>query len=330
MNPATFPLSIVIPAYKPDFLKKALESIENQTDKRFQVFIGDDASPANLQAITNPFVKRNGWEYHRFNKNLGGQNLVDHWNRCVELSVSQWVWLFSDDDVMSPDCVKTFYAELEKGRRVNVLRFNLQVINEKDEVVNQNLPCPSQVSAFELGNLRFTRQLLSSAVEYVFHRDAFEKEGGFVNFPLAWCSDDASWIAFARDQPIYTLPAGLVSWRLSEVNISSKGGAFTQPKIEAAISFIAWFNQRFPNQIKSTLRGEQIIWLRLQMIPLQYVPTAGEIVRICKRLKLTSPSNFLRTFNDLFCKAYVYVHQVNVGKKFGGFRYWLSRKLPQF
>lgn len=330
MSLTTFPLSIVIPAYKPDFLQKALQSIEDQTDKRFQVFIGDDASSSDLRAIAQPFLKRNGWEYFRFSKNLGNNNLVQHWNRCVELSSSQWVWLFSDDDKMSPDCVQTFYAELEKGHRANVLRFNLQIINENGDIIDQNLPTPKQVSAFELGKLRFTRQLLSSAVEYIFHRDSFEKEGGFVNFPFAWCSDDASWVAFARDLPIYTLPSGLVSWRMSKVNISSRGDFYPKKKIEASIQFINWFNSRFPDQLDNVFRSEQLIWLRLQMVNLAFQPGFFETLLTLRKLKIPLSVNLLRAFDDLYCLSYVYWKKVIRNETPSGLRYWLHFILPKY
>lgn len=44
-------LAIVMPAYKARFLRQALESIAQQTDKRFTVYVGDDASPDDIKEI---------------------------------------------------------------------------------------------------------------------------------------------------------------------------------------------------------------------------------------------------------------------------------------
>lgn len=38
-------LAIVIPYYKLTFFEETLQSLANQSDKRFKVYIGDDASP---------------------------------------------------------------------------------------------------------------------------------------------------------------------------------------------------------------------------------------------------------------------------------------------
>ena len=40
-------LAIIIPYYKIVFFEETLKSLSEQTDKRFKVYIGDDASPEN-------------------------------------------------------------------------------------------------------------------------------------------------------------------------------------------------------------------------------------------------------------------------------------------
>ena len=50
-------LDIIIPYFKGAFFEKTLESLGNQTDKRFKVFIGDDASPENPDVLLQKFMK---------------------------------------------------------------------------------------------------------------------------------------------------------------------------------------------------------------------------------------------------------------------------------
>src|SRR5690348_11740615 len=104
-------LAIVIPAYKPDFLRAALDSIAAQTDRRFRVYIGDDCGPPAIAEASAELAKKGvDVVYHRFGDNLGGRSLPAQWNRCVGLSTEPWVWLFSDDDVMAPDCVAAIHT----------------------------------------------------------------------------------------------------------------------------------------------------------------------------------------------------------------------------
>ena len=103
-------LAIVIPAYKLAFLKQTIESIANQTCKDFIVYIGDDASPFNLTEIINLFNNKIKIVYKRFEENVGANDLVAHWNRCIDMVQNEeWIWLFSDDDLMMDNCVDLFY-----------------------------------------------------------------------------------------------------------------------------------------------------------------------------------------------------------------------------
>ncbi len=323
-------LAIVVPAFKPDFLEKALRSIERQTNQSFQVYIFDDGSPHDLAHLIEPFLIKNEWVFHRFEENLGGRYLVAHWNRCVSLTTEPWVWLFSDDDVMSPDCVESFLQSKDQYPTTTVFRFEQNVVDAEEQILDANFPCPSELSAFEFGKRKFYRELNSSAVEFIFARTAFEKEDGFVRFPLGWCSDDASWIAFSGQGRLVTLPKGKVFWRMSSVNISGTGGTLNRIKISSSVQFVQWFNQRFREKIHPHFQAEQVIWLRLQMVHMDYMPSFGEVLRMLTRLQIPLSMNWFRAFGDLYCLTYVYWKKVVKNEKPLGLRYWLSLVLPAF
>lgn len=321
-------LAIVIPAFKPDFLKKSLQSIENQTNKNFQVYICDDGSPYDLWKIVQPFVEKNGWIYNRFDQNLGGKNLILHWNRSVKLSLEPWIWLFSDDDEMSQDCVEAFYSKL-KTNRSSVLKFSFALIDEFSNVLEINHSNEINLTGFNFGRLRFERKILTSAVEFIFSRLSFEREGGFINFPAGWCSDDASWIAFSEPEEIAKIENGMVFWRLSQVNISSLAGPYIKAKTQAAVQYILWFNNRYKSQIDSTLFGEQIIWLRLQIEQIQFKIPMFKAIRICHLLSPRGVKSWLRTFNEIYARSYV-SSSIKRGENSAGFREWLAKLLPKF
>jgi len=122
-------LAIIIPAYKGSFLAEALASIAAQTDRRFRVYVGDDASPEDLRKICDEFQADIDLKYCRFEEKFGGKSLVDQWCRCIELSTEPWIWLFADDDVMEKGCVDCFYRGLEETRGAyDVYRFNTLTI----------------------------------------------------------------------------------------------------------------------------------------------------------------------------------------------------------
>lgn len=260
MNAA--PLAIIIPAYKPDYLTATLASIAQQQLKNFKVYVGDDASPADLWCICQPFAEQFDLHYVRFETNLGQSNLVAHWNRCVQLSSEPWVWLFSDDDLMEPNCtVRLQQAVDQQGAAVDVFHFNVTKIDASGAVLEQ-LPVFAPLMSgrqFALGRLQFVLQ--SFAPDFVFARAAFDRQGGFVNFPLAWCSDDASWVAMAGDKGICTLDGPRVHWRLSGQNISAKSPDSHAQMFEALVQYLSWLNQYLlanPPQ-RGDLTDEQVL-----------------------------------------------------------------------
>ena len=48
-------LAIIIPAYKACFFREVLDSIVRQSNRDFTVYIGDDASPDDLESIVSDY-----------------------------------------------------------------------------------------------------------------------------------------------------------------------------------------------------------------------------------------------------------------------------------
>ncbi len=237
-------LGIVIPAYKPDFFRAALASVAAQTDQRFRLYVGDDAGPPAIADTCASFAA-SGLDlvYHRFEENLGGTSLTAHWNRCVALSDEPWVWLFSDDDVMAPDCVASIHAELDAGRAADVLRFDTEVIDAYGQPVSENPKHPEAESGVDFIYDRLRGARNSYVVEHVFRREAFDDAGGFPDYPVAWCADDVAWYAFSRGGDIRTLRDGGVKWRASGRNITDANRRHQREKLEAAVRFLRFVEE---------------------------------------------------------------------------------------
>ena len=236
-------LVIVIPAVKAAYFAAALQSVAGQSDQRFRLCVFDDASAEDLRGIFQTVCGgMPNATFHRFEENLGRRSLVAQWNRCVAQTREPWVWLFSDDDIAGPDCVAAFHRTLAANRAEagDVYRFNTVLIDAQGRPSPTTRPHPPRESA-----VGFTRRWLAGecdcfAVEHIFARRAFERERGFVDFPLGWCSDIASWAAFAGPHPIRTVEGPLVQWRLSAANVSSLTAPGQAAKLDAMFAYADW------------------------------------------------------------------------------------------
>lgn len=247
-------LAIVIPAYKGHFLKETLDSIAVQAHKdEFVLYIGDDASPERLDKIVESYQNKVNLVYHRFSENMGGKDLVAHWERCIQLSAEPFIWLFSDDDLMPADGVERVMEALSRPhhQRGYFFRFPLAVIDGENKRIRANRPLEEgSVSCYRLLLDKLQGKIDSAAVEYVFSREIWQSAGGFVHFPMAWCSDDATWAAFARHAGgVISLPGQPVCWRNVEgANISNSAG-HDKDKLHATILFLRWMRNMFSDYV---------------------------------------------------------------------------------
>lgn len=236
-------LAIVIPAYKATFLRAALDSIAAQTCKDFRLYIGDDCSPEPIKSIIDAYRDRIALVYHRFDSNLGGTDLVAQWERCIAMSREEpYIWLFSDDDVMEPNCVEELLKQIEATRGAyDLYHFDVNEINDKGEVTKSLPEYPQMLGAYDFYKGKSSGRYRSYVVENVFSRRIYEQTGGFKNFDLAWGSDVATWCIFCGEKGMYKIPDAKVYWRRSGQNITpDKTQQISERKLMARCESLTW------------------------------------------------------------------------------------------
>ncbi|UUC47036.1 glycosyltransferase family A protein [Flavobacterium cerinum] len=216
-------LAIVIPYYKIAFFDQTLLSLANQTDKRFKVYIGDDASPDDPSELLSRFEDRVPFYYHRFATNKGGSSLVEQWNRCVGLTAGEeWIMILGDDDMLSENVVANWYRDFEAFEgKSNVVRFASQLIYEQNKTFSKVFTHPVWEKASDACYRKMKGKTRSSLSEYIFTKEVYTKYG-FYNYPLAWYSDDRAWVEFTEEKAIYAINDSVVLVRISEENISGQ------------------------------------------------------------------------------------------------------------
>lgn len=263
-------LAIVIPAYKINFFNQSLLSIVNQTNKDFAVYIGDDCSPDNLYNIVKKYEDRISISYKYFDENLGNYNLVAHWERCIDMvGEEEWIWLFSDDDMMDSTCVESFFNSLTDYPGYDLYRFDLYQIDEYNNISKERSIYPNVLSSEEFLIRRLKGKFPSFVVEYIFKKSHFLNNNRFQSFDLAWGSDDATWIKLSGKKGIRRINQSCVYWRYSKFNISSDFcDSYTIiRKLNARIAYAEWLIE-YVNKNKTildvnSLKQELKLWLQI-------------------------------------------------------------------
>lgn len=228
-------LAVVIPYFRRTFFEATLESLASQTDKRFMVYIGDDASPDNPSGLLEKYKNRFDFIYQRFDANLGGTSLVKQWERCLALVQSEnWVMILGDDDVLAPNAIAAFHKSLEASENAKVFRFATQIIDESGTKATDIYTHPDTERSVDF----IFRKSRSSLSEYVF-ANAQVRQIRFKDLPLAWFSDVLAVLEFSDFGPVHAINDAIVYVRVSGESISGTHKGFVQ-KNAAAFAFYAY------------------------------------------------------------------------------------------
>jgi glycosyltransferase involved in cell wall biosynthesis len=292
-------LIIIIPYYKLTFFEETLQSLVNQTDKRFNVYIGDDASPEDPTGLLVQYRGKLNFEYHRFETNLGGTSLTQQWERCIALSTNEeWIMILGDDDCLGENVVEQFYIHLPLFQiKTNVVRFASQLVYEPEKTKSKIYTNPVWESATDAFYRKFRRIAMSSLSEYIFSRRAYEKYG-FYNYPLAWNSDDRAWLDFSEDKPIYSINEALIYPRMSNLNITGKSDNWKLKNKSSA----TFYHFLILEKLKQYSKYESIKIIRKYYFELNKVKPLGAkdwlfiTVHYVKNLNIPAVKDFFKKF----------------------------------
>lgn len=217
-------LAIVIPYYKFSFFDATLLSLSTQTDKRFKVYIGDDASSEDPSDLLERYYGEFDFIYHRFETNLGGTSLVQQWERCIDMvAEEEWIMILGDDDTIEYNCVASFYEHIREveQQKINVIRYATVVIDQNDAKISIVHTHPKYETSVDFLMRKFKGGTRSSLSEFILKKKELQ-DVRFKDMPLAWYSDFLAVLEVSKFGLIYTINKTVVCFRLSGINITSK------------------------------------------------------------------------------------------------------------
>lgn len=217
-------VAIIIPFYKRTFFRETLDSLAAQTDQRFTVYIGNDASPENPDDLLEEFEGKFNFVYKKFERNLGGTSLITQWHRCIEMMQDEeWFMILGDDDYIDRNYVYAFNQAYQQNALLNynVIKSFSKIVDEKNKIIIDKTEELNKLncSAVDAFIAKATGLINSSLSEHFFYRKKYN-EIKFRDFPLAWFADDFAILMFSGYGQIFLLKNAMCYVRMSSVNIS--------------------------------------------------------------------------------------------------------------
>lgn len=307
-------ISVAIPAYKKKYLEQAIKSVLNQSYSDFELIIVDDYSPEDLSSTVNKFSDLRV-HYYRNKINLGSESLVKNWNKCLEYCKGEYFVLFSDDDIMEPNFLANLFGLSQKYPQVDLFHSRVKKINAVGDVIGYTPLCPEYESVVDfLWHAIYGYRNLF-VTEFLCRTDAIKAIGGFVDFPLAWGSDYATWFTLAKKNGIVYSDESLSSWRFSDSNISSIGNI--EKRLSALYQYEQWLNtfvdnlsvinekeiflvEQCKSKINSFFRQKREYLLFQQLTKKDKIKGIFNLYKDIKKFKLDTKSAYIQYAKTLF------------------------------
>lgn len=251
--------SIAIPAYKSQYLKEAIDSVLSQTYDNFELILLNDSSPYNIDAIIEPYLKDNRILYVKNEYNVGALNVVDNWNKCLELSKGDYFICMGDDDKLDSHCLEGYCEYINKYPTFDLFHVQTEMIDENSQFYSLQESRPEVESVYSMAWHRLTRKRDQYIGDFLFRIDKLREMGGFYKLPLAWGSDDITTYKCAMQAGIVNIPKVLFQYRVNRYTISNSGNC--SDKLRAIKEEKEWYRNNLLTAEPQTALDEKYMIL---------------------------------------------------------------------
>jgi len=212
--------SFVMPAFKRQFLQKAIDSILRQDYPNLELIIVNDNSPEDLASIVTSYNDKR-IRYSKNQNNIGGKDLVANWNHCIQLAQNEYIILATDDDMFEPDFLSHAVVLINKYPDADLIRSGVRKIDENGKTIDIEFPLKEHMTCREFTLFYAKGGTISCISNYIFKRKALEKNNGFISFPHAHYSDDATALALSVNG-VACINSNKFLFRVSKINLSNR------------------------------------------------------------------------------------------------------------
>lgn len=253
--------TFLLPAYKARFFQLALECIRKQSYSDFNCIVSDDCSPEDLKTIFDSVCGGDSrFTYRRNSKNLGAESLVSHWNLLLNECSSPYFIMASDDDIFHVDFLATLNALTEKYPDVSMIRSRTQKIDSVGKILQLEGEFQEYNDGIDFYKQFFCSGYIPCIANILFKTNLLKKMGGFIDFPLAIGSDDATTLCLSKYGVVNTKDI-LFSFRVSGINLSdfrNLNPKILAKKMKAINLFSEWISEDFANMMKHNIDTNKI------------------------------------------------------------------------
>lgn len=218
-------ICIYIPITRVDYLDQTFSSVVRQTCQDFQVLVMDNTIGAHqiVKEKYDKFFGRNdNARLIHPPHHLGDGDPTKSWNYGLDSINTDFFTLLGDDDSLKADYVEKMLALISEHKDAPIYRCKVNMINENDVITKYGQLLPQSISWDEYIYNRKVYKHIQSTSEFCINTASLKKIGGYLSYPFAICSDDASYITLMLSGNMVSTNSTCAYWRRHGSNLSMR------------------------------------------------------------------------------------------------------------
>jgi glycosyltransferase involved in cell wall biosynthesis len=267
-------VSVLIPTYnRATYLKEAVDSVFAQTFKDIEILILDNCSTDNTAEVVAQYGDSRIW-YIRNESNVG---IIGNHNKALAAARGKYVYIFSDDDVMSDaDNLMLKVDVMEKYPNVGLVHGSITMINgaglhiggnwavnHTDWGVVTSKPLMSGATAYEI---LYNRMNFINMPTVLLRRSLVEQYRIEFNNQIKFLLDWAMWLQMALVGDVYYIDKPQVAYRVHDKNITKSmlQGMYYTEMLSIKIGLASLRGNEFPQVEQNVLLIEKSVKAQLK------------------------------------------------------------------
>ncbi len=241
--------SITIPAYKKDYLEDCLKSVLEQTFDDYEVVVLNDCSPEDIKSVIDGYDEHRHFDkirYYENQKNVGAIDVVDNWNKLLELAEGEYVICMGDDDKLASNCLEEYNDLIKRFPGLDIYHARTMMIDENSVFCDLQEERPELQSVYSLIWHYTFKDGVQFVGDFLYRTDTLRKNGGFYKLPLAWCSDCVTSFIVAASNGVANTSIPIFYYRQNSKSITKSSNI--RVKMQATKMYSAWMENFLNNE----------------------------------------------------------------------------------
>ena len=237
-------IAIVIPTSRPLVLHRALASLSSQTDKGFKVYVLSWKKDERTGEIVSDFEDSLDIRYFSFDDATPSSLSALQKKGLTLLGDEDFVMFLSDDNELTPKCIRRFRKVAKRDCNKNVYHYNINVIDMANKLISKGKRFPRVIKVDKLFKKVFYKDYPAPLSSFIFRRSVLQER--FVTLEEANRSDLATIFACAKEEGIRTIPFSRVLWRRHSAALASNPATAKSVALDK-VEFLRWSEDFFQN-----------------------------------------------------------------------------------